>query len=536
MTRALRLVLAAACLAVLAAFAAPHALADPPPSCTMPGPQTLDSAHFRIFYNDDSTKTEYLSQAQAGTILATAERAYSSYVNDLGFPAPAVGTSGKTELRMVDLSPWKLSAYYCYGTADVDTKEATGSNADYNIVQTVFDEVEYIFAPSGADTWLMNGFGAWAAWHALAYPAVSTADVGPFDASLDCASANDKANCSTVGYENLGESRWPFYEFLAEKFGTGIAGDVVGAAQAAGGSGLVGLQNALAAKGTSLGAEYAAYAAKLLTGGWSATLLNALAIPVSGTAIQTGASTGDVPTTSFGVNHLATKFVEIDRGDTDGSHACYAANLALTVQIPSGVTSQPTFYWASAGSAPVPLVVSGSTATATIPWDTCKWTTKGYLSLPNTSLVDGTSFTVSGHLTVDYTKPASSSTPPAQSTQYGQTVDASTVSDVPDITLFGPQLLKIGADAKQLRLIVHSDGGGSVTASIGSTALGTSKVRAGGNDLRFNLPASLRLRLRRRVAGAIVLTVTAYAPDGKTAGETITRNVSIASVSPKRTK
>ena len=53
-------------------------------------------------------------------------------------------------------------------------------------------------------------------------------------------------------------------------------------------------------------------------GGWSATVLNAATIPVSGTPINTGATTGAIPTQSFGVNHLATKFVEIDRGDGDG--------------------------------------------------------------------------------------------------------------------------------------------------------------------------------------------------------------------------
>src|SRR6185312_13384966 len=266
-------------------------------------------------------------------------------------------------------------------------------------------------------------FAGWAAWHSLDYPSDSIADIGPFDASLDCDSAVDMANCSKIGFENLGESRWPFYEYLVERFGNTFAQDVFTAVQADLGFGLAGLSDAIAAKGSTLSTEYGNYAAKLLTGGWTATPLNAASIPVSGSPIQTGASSGAIPTTSYGVNHLATKFVEIDRGDGDGSHACYEATLSLKVQIPTGVTTQPTFYWAAGGSAPVPLAISGSSATATVPWDTCKWSSKGYLSLPNTSMIDGTSFTVSGTLTVNFGEPATASTPPGQTVQYGGTTD-----------------------------------------------------------------------------------------------------------------
>src|SRR5690349_17418287 len=109
--RCVRLTLAMVGLAATAAvFAAPRAHAAPlaPPSCTPPSTQMVASAHFQVYYNDDPTKPDYFSQPQAGTILATAERAYSSYVTELGFPTPAVGLSGKTELYVADLSTWQL--------------------------------------------------------------------------------------------------------------------------------------------------------------------------------------------------------------------------------------------------------------------------------------------------------------------------------------------------------------------------------------------------------------------------------------------
>ena len=59
--------------------------------------------------------------------------------------------------------------------------------------------------------------------------------------------------------------------------------------------------------------------------------------------------------------------------------------------IPAGTHSQPTFYWTGPGGiAPMPLAINGSTATATIPWDTCTWIgASGLLSLPNASSLRG---------------------------------------------------------------------------------------------------------------------------------------------------
>jgi hypothetical protein len=523
MRRLRHLLLVALGVAAICGFASQRAFAAPPlPSSTPALPQTVTSAHFTVSYEDDSTKPDYINQAQAGDVLATAERAYASYAAS-GFPTPAVRGSGKTELYVVDLSQWGLSAIYCNGSVVEDTATVTGDQMAFSVSSDVFTQVERKIA--NPDNWLVNGTSAWAAWRALGYPAQSTADIGPFEMSLDCDSAPDRANCSKVGYENLGGSRWPFYEYLTEKFGPLVIVDIVTAAGAAGGSGLAGLQNALAAHGSSLATEYAAFATKMTSAGWTATQLNVAVPPISGLAVHAGAATGNTTPQSFGVNHLAMRFVEIDRGDGDAGHACYAATLTIHVEIPNGATSQPTFYWNGIGNAPVPLTVSGSSATAAIPWDTCAWQNKGLLSLPNTSVTaDGASFVVWTHLDVDTTTSATATPPPAPASIFGQVVDAGTASTVPNIDIFGPQLLRLSATDTQIRLIVHSSAEGSVTATMGSRTLGTASVRPGGNDLRFKLPTSLLARLRRS-SSTNVLTLTPTSLDGKVTGAAITRAV-----------
>ena len=525
-----RFLLVLMALSAVAGFASSRALAAGTlPSCPPDRsqfPRVISSTHFEVYYTDDPAGSGPISQVQAGTVLAAAERSYASDVA-AGFPTPAVMlASGRTELYIMDLTSFSLAGLYCTGSVYEDTGTVTGNNMAFSVGQDVFTETA-IATSTNIPTWMLNGTSAWASWKALGYPADSISDIGPFDMSLDCASAYDKINCAAHGYENLGASRWPFYEYLTEKYGPLFLIDVFSATGAASGNGLVGIENALIAKGTTLSDEYGAYAAKLLTGGWTATTLSAAIIPVSGTAIQTGISSGAIPSQSFGINHLATKFVEIDRGNGAGDHPCYAATLTMNVAIPAGVTSQPTFYWSGGGSAPVSLTVNGGTATTTVPWDTCAWSTKGYLALPNTSLVDGKSFAVSGTLNVDFLTPATAALPPAPSSQFGQAIPASSFSTAPTLSLFGPQLLHIDAQATQLRLIVDSTGEGSVTAQIGSVVLGTASVRPGGNDLRFALPASLLQTYRSLTADGLTLTLTPLAPDGKTAGTALTRTIAV---------
>jgi hypothetical protein len=241
------------------------------------------------------------------------------------------------------------------------------------------------------------------------------------------------------------------------------------------------------------------------------------------------------------VDHLSTRYVKFTRGDGAADHACFAATLTITVALPAGVASRPFFFWNQKGSQPVPLALAGTTATASVPWDTCSWPgNAGYLALPNdTTTLDTADFRVDASLSVDLTKPASATAPPSQGTIYGGQSDVSNADVAPTIALFGPLLLTVPASAPQLRLIVESTDVGKVHATLGNVDLGTPAVRAGNNDLRFTIPKSLLPALRRSSAAAgNVLSLTPVSASGAATGTAVTRTVAVtaAAAPKKRTK
>lgn len=526
MVRLRRLLVVLVVLGALAGFGSSRALAaTPPPDCTITEPHWVGSQHFDVYYNGDPTKPNYITETQAGNIAASAEQAYAAY-RALGFPTPAVDPlSGTIQIQVLDLTPWSLSSVICFGSFDFNAATVGAPEEQYAVGADVFAEVEYFLYTPGFtnDFWLTQGASSWAAWKAFDYPAMSATDIGPPEMSLDCYDELGFSKCSKNGFENLGQSRWPFYEYLAEKFGVTFISEVLADAETANDP-LVGLQTALVAHGTTLTAEYNAYATKLMAGGWNAPSLNVAALKVSGAPILTGAATGDISPKLFNVNHLATSYVEFDRGDGLGDHACYEATLTITVLIPAGVASQPAFYWG--GGSSVDLAVSGNTATATVPWDTCLWANKGYLSLPNPSTtVNGKKFTVSAHLSVSST-PATSKLPPSLATPFGPVLNVPVTGVVPAISIGGPDVLQLAADASQVRLIVESSGEGSVTAAFGSVSLGSAGVRPGENDLRFSVPKGTLSAIRRAMAlGATTLTLTPTSPDGTATGPPVTQKI-----------
>src|SRR5436305_1443367 len=137
MPRLRRLALLALALGAVGAFSAPRALGASACPPSPPPTQTISSAHFLVGYSDDPTKTEYISQAGAGTILAAAERAYATYTAD-GFPTPTVGGSGKTEFYIMDLTADKVSAWYAPGCVLLDKTAVTGELQDFEIGSDVF--------------------------------------------------------------------------------------------------------------------------------------------------------------------------------------------------------------------------------------------------------------------------------------------------------------------------------------------------------------------------------------------------------------
>ena len=202
---------------------------------------------------------------------------------------------------------------------------------------------------------------------------------------------------------------------------------------------------------------------------------------------------------------------------------------------PRARQSKPVFWWNAAGNPPVPLTISGSTATASIPWDTCTYaSTRGYLVLPNassdlTAKVDAADFSVKATVSVD--SPTSDRNPVrVRRTRSGRStpvIQVTSADVAPTLFLFGPEILRLTSVDTLLRLIVESGSEGTVQAKLGSVVLGTASIRAGNNDVRFKLPAGMLRALRRSASAGNILTLTPFSPNGTTMGQAVTRTVSV---------
>jgi hypothetical protein len=255
-----------------------------------------------------------------------------------------------------------------------------------------------------------------------------------------------------------------------------------------------------------------------------------------GAPIFTGLVSGAVAAQKVAVNHLATRFLQFNRGRAVGgstASVCWKATLSITVTIPAGTQSQPVFYWDGAGNQTVTLSVNGNKATGSIPWDTCTWSTgEGFLALPNASQnIDAADFDVSASLDVDPTTPATPIVPllpPPPVVVTSPVISVSAADVAPTIDVFGPQLLKLSATDTQIRLIVNSSGEGLVSAVLGSLSIGTLSLRAGNNDVRFTIPKGTLAAVRRAAAASNVLNLTPTATNGTAIGTAVTRTISVA--------
>jgi len=528
---------------------------------------------------------EYTSETQAGDIAAYAERAYDIFHNQWGLPAPPLDADGHYDIYPRDLpddnempsleaypepnnvgpapssgfiwitNPWNLPRF-------LDTTGLTLAQEEQKeIANEVFVLFEFgTWVPTNpGDYWLLDGAAQWAAFQSIGYPTGhALTSLGPPDIALNCrdnlssvppgAPGLPFRMCDPDRWTEIGYTRWAFYQVLANKYGptfirNALVNGEIGSALVPAMSATTALANAIAAKGSSLASVFGEYTTDLMDGNLGVPALSGVrppaydSVPVGAASFPIAPATTATTVDTIPVNHLAARYVTFQRGDGDGSHECYAATLTVAVSLRyhaaaqsfSSISSQPNFYWDATGSTPQPLAINGSTASITVPWDTCDWgTTSAYLSLPNASTsVDAADFTVTMSQSVTST-PATASPPPPQTSIWGTTVPVPTTDFAPTIDVFGPELLKVSATSRVIRLIVNSSSVGSLTASLGSTLLGTSGLRAGNNDVRFTVPASMFAGLRKSASVTNVLTLTPMSTSGMTIGPSVTRHVSIA--------
>ena len=535
-----RLSLLAAVVLGAAAFTSPAFGARP---SAMQLPNTIGTAHFLVHFQSAAAVPGAITLTQAGDIASIAERAYSAEVAD-GYPTPpsdgALGGDGRIDIYVDDLS----------GTGYIGlTFPDTGSSPDsayilldgakpelglaqHNVAHELFHvfQVGIWYSSQVSDHWLYEGSAEWMGYRVDGY--AGNFDLGPDDMSLDCRDPIGAEECDTDPYLGNGYSRWPFFEYLAEKYGTSFMKDIFALGQSGAPTATAALANALAAKGTTLADTFDAWTTVEMTGGYTVTPLQGYK-PTPYTTIQTGPKTATLPVQRVSLNHLASRFLEFKRGDGDASEACFRATLSLVVAMPPGTLSKPTFYWDGTGSVPVPLTINGNTASASIPWSTCTGSGEAFLSLQNASLnVEAADFVVNTSVSVDTTTPASATAPPDAVSLWGDVVPVPSIQLPPTIAVYGPELLTLSPAATQIRVIVESSGDGLLQATIGSTPLGSGVLRAGNNDIRFTLPPSLRLALRRSADVSNVLTLTPVATSGGAQGQPMTRKVLIKGVKP----
>ncbi|MDP9262632.1 MAG: hypothetical protein M3O89_11765 [Actinomycetota bacterium] len=516
-------------------------------------PFHLDTTHFVVHYQSDlqspGTPTWAITQTTAGDIGALAERAYNAEVVKDGFPAPMSDGDGMTDIYVADLSASSALGLTIPDNPAGLTSSAyivlDGSNPEVAFSQHViahefFHTIQLAtWLPANlSDYWLLEGTAEWMGYSADGYDTLFGGGplYGPQDMALDCRDPLGTNMCDFNDYANNGYSRWPFFEYLTEKYGVAFVQDVfargaAGATVTPSFTALDAISDALLARGTTVADTYNAWTQADLIGGYDIAALQNRQPPFY-VNWQTGLG-GDLGKVLVPVNHLSTRTVEFTRGDGDPSHLCYAAHLLLTVVMPAGTQSKPVFWWNASGNPPVPLTINGNTATLWIPWDTCTYAaTRGFLSLPNASSdvtkVDAADFSVQAAVSIDVPKVIATPSGPPDPVGTVTPVIQVTAADVaPTLILFGPEILRLSPVDTQLRLIVESGSQGTVQAKLGTIVLGTASIRAGNNDVRFKLPAGMLRALRRSASAGRLLTLTPFSSNGTTMGQAVTRTVSV---------
>ena len=537
---------------LLVALAASLAVGVPRGAATDPFPTTgiatLSSDHFKIHFSRDVSPcpNAAISQEQAGEVLGMAERAYALY-SGWGYTAPGAPVDISVDDFSIDCfahgaiplgTPMPHGRWDAIitpvGSDEIHLSAATGL-AYHVIAHEVFHVFEDAVA-AGAQQWLTEGLAEWASVRANA--AAGGLEQNP-DRTMDCVGSE----CGDSEFDRNGYPGWMLFEYLAERFGDAKVKSVLDAAAAnPGWTGTQALSSVVQPLGPALGKFFEDYTTARLTGSFTSTALAGV-LPQTQASIVIGSSSGAVSPVTLAVNHLAVRYVDVAHGlDTD-TGPCYSASLALKVALPPLVASTPYYYANTKGAVAQAFSVSGTTASLTVPWNTCGASPHAYVSLPNETndvvppALDGREFTVSGTVTVDKSKPAAASEAPAGVKVIGPVVQAPTTDPAPDLTLHAPELIRVSAKTRLLRFVVFSSGDGTLKATLGSTWLGSAGLHAGNNDVRFILPTQLLKTLRKTNTPDNVLMLTSYSPGG-TQGASVTRRVAVQLVKkttkPKR--
>lgn len=513
--------------------------------------ETLETEHFQVHFTGNLRYQEgahVVIRQWVGEFAATAEWAYDVYVNAWGYPAHVPDDpAGKIDVYVYDFERFyndgvyeDLPAFSVPASGDAQTDGWIEVNKPFlrdpqTAAHQVFNQLQmamYALAPD----WLAQSTAEWAAYRLREYPS-------PFafhapDNSFDCNTSTGlpwhtvwtQRPCGLDGYESSGYTRWTFFQYLQERFGADVVKDVWSRMQTVGSPtyGVDAIRDILAGKSASLTDVFGDYTTAMLTGTFATPLL-AGQTPTVYAVGTTSHDNGAMPTLRVAVNRLAARFVSYTPPAPDET-PCYAATLSFTVTLPAGVTSRPHVYTTGTRIL-TPLSVSGTTASASIPWDTCSSDAPALLSLPNTSqTLDARMFVVNASITVDKSKIVSPTMPPPGATITGPVIAAPTEDPAPELAFYSRNVMKLASDSRVLRLVFYSSGTGKVRVVFSGQEVALIKVRAGANSVSVRLPKPAK---RFSASSRAVLELTPLSPAGAP-GDTFVQRVAFTKPKTKR--
>ena len=185
--------------------------------------------------------------------------------------------------------------------------------------------------------------------------------VGLPDMSLTC----NGESCGATDYEALGYSRWHFFEFLSERFGSGTVNDLFQRGKTvndpAVGAGDL-LMQMLTAKGSTLGDVFHDWTVANMTGAYTRDRPQGdqAARPTRRRSPATARARSRPRRSRSTISPRATS-----RSSAAPARATVPATRRrsnVSVTVPFGIGARPMFKWTAAGSPAIPLALSGSTA------------------------------------------------------------------------------------------------------------------------------------------------------------------------------
>jgi hypothetical protein len=479
-------------LSVLAS--SPAFAASRPNTSTWPAP--LTTAHFMVH------RKPYVSADDAQKVADDFEAAYATEVGSWGYSPPLDDGDGLIDVyvgdpnvdypvigaRRDDDTATTSSGFAVLSADPAMTLDLAGTAANQ-----LFQLVQYSMFTGGSPL-LQQGTAEWAAANVTGRTVWSIFYWANPSQPLDCA-----GQCADSSV-----SRWIFFEYLSERYGTGIVKEIyqrVAALQAdTAAAGLDAIDAVLGAHGSSLAQAFNDFSAANASGAYT---FPGQAGKTNSLKLSQGVLTGVNSFTqldSWKLDHLSTSYVPIVSGDGRAKLSnCGAATLHLTVKIPAGVQSQPSFV---DGSGLHRLSLSGNTASASLPWTNCDGT-RGTLVLPNASrAVDAAQFAVV--ISIDVVPPE-----PLAGTA------------APKIRLLHlPGRATVGRKRPYLTFAVRSSGAGTLGVLLKARYVrGSFHLHAGTNKLKLRLPRGYR-------GGRPQIVFTAYSTTGAR-GTVLKRHIAI---------